>query len=255
MTLIRSRPVQTGSSWGSDESASLESGLGELGVSATVRQLKQLRTYGELLLKWNRTYNLLGATDAAALVQDHLLDSLATLPALERWLPPGSILSDIGSGAGLPGIVLAIMFDHLPIRLIEPNGKKAAFLRQVVAHCSLSRVQVTEARIEELDGIEFGPHGHLQEAGARPVTPHFICRAFTSLNRFATLSRPHLQDGSMIFSMKAARVADELAELDGWIEVLAVEALRSPGKDVQRNLVVMRSRAIDQSRRSTPSTR
>jgi 16S rRNA (guanine527-N7)-methyltransferase len=255
MTLIRSRPAQTGSTWSSDESARLESGLGELGVSATTRQLTQLRTYGELLLKWNRTYNLLGATDAATLLQDHLLDSVAILPALNRWLPPGGILLDIGSGAGLPGIVLAITFDHLPIRLIEPNGKKAAFLRQVVAHCDLSTVQVVEARIEELDGLELERAAHSQEGNGILATPHFICRAFTSLNRFAALCRPLLHDGSLIFSMKAARVADELAELDGWLEVLAVDPLRSPGKDVQRNLVVMRSKAIDRPRRSTPSTR
>ena len=257
MTLVRQRPGQARSVWTREDSEYLERGLAELGLSASVEQMTRLRTYAELVLKWNRTYNLLGTTDTVALVQDHLLDSLATIPALTRWLPGDAVLLDIGSGAGLPGLVLAIMLHPLPILLVEPNGKKTAFLRQVVAQCRLETVQVIESRIEELAPTHSRPtHSTPSPMAPMPsarttrsaeprtvtTTPHFICRAFTSLDRFAALCRPQLSSGSLLFAMKAARVAEELAELDESLEVLAVEPLQAVGKDAQRNLVVMQSK-------------
>lgn len=245
MTLLRPRPAQARSAWAGEDSERLARGLGELSLNASAAQLSRLRIYGELLLKWNRTYNLLGATDVDTLVRDHLLDSLATIPALQRWLPPDGVLVDVGSGAGLPGLVLAIMLDPLPITLVEPNGKKAAFLRQVVAHCSLSTVEVVEARIEDMDRKRAFATKDSAGPVTVPSTAHFICRAFTSLDRFAALCRPQLSKQSILFAMKAARVAEELEDLDEWLEVLAVEPLHAVGKDVQRNLVVMQSKTID----------
>jgi 16S rRNA (guanine527-N7)-methyltransferase len=234
MTLIRQSPAETRTGWGTAESGLLARGLDELGLKASPTQLAQLQTYGELLLKWNRTYNLLGATSSKSLIQSHLLDSLAILPALARWLPGEEpALLDIGTGAGLPGIVLAIMLERVPIALVEPVGKKTAFLRQAVAQCALPSVRVVECRIEDLDLSRDLPEGFAR--------PHFICRAFTSLARFCDLCRPHLRDGSLLFAMKAARVAEELDQLSSSIDVLAVEALHTIEKDVQRNLVVMRA--------------
>jgi 16S rRNA (guanine527-N7)-methyltransferase len=238
MTLVRSRPSAVPAGWDQQDAALLDRGLDELSLEPTATQRQQLHTYAQLLLKWNRTYNLLGATTAAALVQDHLLDSLAVLQAIRRWLPLEAHLFDIGSGAGLPGIVLAIMLAPLDVALVEPSGKKAAFLRQAVPVCHLENVQVIESRIEAI-GATVGSEA---SAGGRLGTPHFICRAFTSLSRFAALTRPHLHDGSLIFAMKAARVGDELVALEDWVEVLAVESLRPATKAVQRNLVVMRAK-------------
>src|SRR4051812_41319178 len=100
MTLVRSRPSAVPVGWGQQDAALLDRGLDELALQATAAQREQLHTYAQLLLKWNRTYNLLGATSAAALVQDHLLDSLAVLQAIQRWLPLiEARLFDIGSGA------------------------------------------------------------------------------------------------------------------------------------------------------------
>jgi 16S rRNA (guanine527-N7)-methyltransferase len=245
MTALRPATAPAPAAWSSAETDSLASGLRGLGVVATPGQAATLRRYGELLLKWNRTYNLLGATTAADMLEQHLLDSLAVLPALTSWLPPmRSTLVDVGSGAGLPGLVLAVMLPELPIVLVEPVGKKAAFLRQVVAECRLARVTVHEARIEELTAAELVDE---------PATlPHFICRAFTSLERFSNLCAPLLQEGSLLFAMKAAKVPQELQQLGHGVEVLAVEPLRTIDKDVQRNLVVMRSK---QSRPSSDSTR
>jgi 16S rRNA (guanine527-N7)-methyltransferase len=245
MTLARLRAADPRPSWKTEDSRRLEQGLALLALNASGAQVGGLQAYGELLLKWNRTYNLLGAGTGDALVQDHLLDSLATLPVLTRWLPSsGANLLDVGSGAGLPGIVLAIMLDDLRITLVEPNGKKAAFLRQAVARCKLRNVSVAESRIEDLavatTRISKAP-GTPTGSDDLPAPCHFICRAFTSLNRYTTLCRPYLGNGSLLFAMKAVRVREEVSELDSWVEVLAVEPLDAAGKDVQRNLVVMRS--------------
>ena len=123
MTLVRQKAADTPAPWGTDQTTALERGLRKIGVDATPGQQAQLRHYGELLLKWNRTYNLLGATSAQAMVEEHLLDSLAVLPALRAWLPvESSVMVDVGTGAGLPGIVLSIMRADLPIILVEPIG-------------------------------------------------------------------------------------------------------------------------------------
>ena len=222
MTLVRQSPASTRLSWGVEEAAALRRGLAALGLDATPGQFARLETYAGLLLKWNRTYNLLGATTARDLIDSHLLDSLATLPALSRWLPTPTattcpVLFDIGSGAGLPGLALAIMLPEQPI------------------------ARVIEGRIEDLAPAAMAP-GDRQAgpdaAADASVLPSFICRAFTSLERFAALCRPHAGETSRLFAMKAARVAEEVAELTAG-EVLAVEPLPIVAPGVQRNLVVM----------------
>ena len=245
MTLVRQKAADTPAPWGTDQTTALERGLRKIGVDATPGQQAQLRHYGELLLKWNRTYNLLGATSAQAMVEEHLLDSLAVLPALRAWLPvESSVMVDVGTGAGLPGIVLSIMRADLPIILVEPIGKKAAFLQQAVAECRLPEVTVMPARIEDVPTAQLRRPAQLAEHGSDGTgrTTHFICRAFTSLDRFATLCAPHLQHGSLLFAMKAAKVEEELEQLTDPLEVLAVQPLRTIEKDVPRNLVVMRSK-------------
>ena len=248
MMALRQATAPARAAWGSEQTEALERGLRELGLNPTPGQKATLRGYGELLLKWNRTYNLLGATTAAAMLEEHLLDSLAALPALTAWLPPsGSTLIDVGTGAGLPGLVLAIMLPHVPIVLVEPVGKKAAFLRQVVAECRLPTVRVLEARIEDV------PAGELLPEPAQ--LPHFICRAFASLEQFVELCLPQLHERSLLFAMKAAKVQQEVQQLGSSIEVLAVETLRTVEKEVQRNLVVMRSRKSCPSSDSTTPAR
>lgn len=239
MMLTRPQRTATSTKWGAAEAASLEKGLATLGLFASSLQLSSLHSYAALLLKWNRTYNLLGADDAQTLLDEHLLDSLATLPALQRWLPAAMPearlrLLDIGAGAGLPGIVLAMMLPQLPVTLVEPIGKKAAFMRQAIAHCRLENADVFEGRIEDLQ-LE----RPIESTGRAVMVPFFICRAFTSLARFSALCRPHTRQGSLLFAMKASRVLEEIAALAS-AEILAVEPLNVGERDVQRNLVVMR---------------
>jgi 16S rRNA (guanine527-N7)-methyltransferase len=237
MTLARLRAAETTPRWTALDTARLEEGLRKLGVTATRAQTVRLQAYGELLLKWNRTYNLLGATSGPGLIDDHLLDSVAIVEPLVRWLGSSpATLIDVGSGAGLPGIVLAIMLEQLKVIPVEPNGKKAAFLRQAAAHCKLATIEVAECRLEDLRPAAFG-------IGQATPPRHFICRAFTSLARYATLCRPLMDNGSLLFAMKAVRATEEIAELESWVEVLAVEQVPAVARDVQRNIVVLRSKA------------
>lgn len=261
MSLVRQPSVESRSIWGREAGLQLDRGMTRLGVAATSAQMERLGTYGALLLKWNRTYNLLGATSAETLVDEHLLDSLAIIPSLKRWLEQQQAsaaadesvgiqeascastaahcgrqrLVDVGTGAGLPGLVVAIMLADLEVTLVEPIGKKTAFLRQAIAECRVPRVTILEAKLEDLT-----PAALIGSGNGRPH-PHFICRAFTSLERFAELSKPHLRPGSLLFAMKALRVTEELEQLGSSTEVLAVEPLDTLRIDVQRNLVVMRA--------------
>jgi 16S rRNA (guanine527-N7)-methyltransferase len=242
MMALRQARTQDPYDWSSEHTTVLENGIRDLGLEATQSQQDSLRRYGQLLLKWNRTFNLLGATTAQAMLEEHLLDCLAVLPALGRWWPNGArTLVDVGTGAGLPGMVLAVMLPDLRVVLVEPVGKKAAFLRQVVAECGLRTVEVVAARIEDVPSGELAPIAPGASREEAAVTPHFICRAFTSLSRFAAICESQRTDGSLMFAMKAAKVPEELSQLDRSIEVLAVEPLRTVEKDVQRNLVVLRS--------------
>lgn len=260
----RQRPARTAPSWGQAESADLESGLRAIGLDPTAQQLAQLLAYARLLLKWNRTYNLLGATTAEEIIASHFLDSLATLPVIRRWLlqpvkrsAAEPLLLDIGTGAGLPGLLLAIMLPELPIGLVEPIGKKTAFLRQAISQLGLAPVRLWEARIENLESRDFYPsqglhtsqgldmsqrlhagHGYRPGQDVQP-TPHFICRAFASLAHFAAVCAPYAIEGSLLFAMKTSRVGEEVAELTGSVEVMAVEPLQTIGNK-HRNLVVMR---------------
>lgn len=245
MTLISQRASLKPPVWGNPETEKLQHGLLAIGLETSDDQVLQLEAFARLLLKWNRTYNLLGATSIQALIEDHLLDALATVPVLRKWFSnqnaiTGQRLLDIGSGAGLPGVVLAILMPDVPVTLVEPIGKKIAFLRQAIAECQLPTTQAVEAKIEDLVQDPTGASGM---PAARNVdnTPHFICRAFTSLERFAALCAPHAHRESLVFAMKAARVDQELADLTPGQEVLAVEPLCTPyAAGRHRNLVVLR---------------
>jgi 16S rRNA (guanine527-N7)-methyltransferase len=241
MAAARFRTPAAPPGWSTAHQAALLQALDRMGLHATPAQAAQLLAYAGLLLKWNRTYNLLGTDDADTVLENHLLDSIAVVPALARWLTgPDVHLVDVGSGAGLPGIPIAIMKPALPVTLVEPTGKKAAFLRQAVAQCRLDRVAVREARLEQLTESAIDP---FHSSSGATVTPHFICRAFTSLERFARLCAPAAAaPGSLLLAMKSARVDEDIAELRTTaapVDLLAVEKITVPGHSVRRNLVVL----------------
>ncbi len=204
-------------------------GLG-LALAAPAREL--LLDYLDLIVRWNRSFNLTAIRDPRAMVAAHLADSLSLVPLLAT-LPAGALLVDVGSGAGLPGIPVGIARTDLRVDLVEPVGKKAAFLRQCRAELGLENLRVHEARIEQLS----------LEAEPAVITS----RAFASLADFAESVASIAGAGTRLLAMKGARPDAEIDELADralpWA-VIAVETLDVPGLDAQRCVVVLEPRPI-----------
>lgn len=225
------------STWTDADEQRLHLGVQALGLRLDDACLTQVSRWAALLLQWNRTYNLLGAQDGGTLVGDHLLDSLAILPVIEQRLPAREqVLTDVGTGAGFPGILLAIAQPDRPIHLLEPIGKKVAFLRQSVLTLGLKNARVLAGRIEDLDALLSRERIILPTGQPR----HFICRAFTALGRFASLCQPYMSEDSLAFAMKAARLAEEQQQMPASMHVAAIETLPTPNPDIQRYLAILK---------------
>ena len=201
----------------------------ELRLPLTVVQIEQLLAYVALLAKWNRVYNLTAVRDPAEMVRQHVVDSLAALPAVMRHLggTPGRVL-DVGSGAGLPGLVWAIAWPGLAVSCVDTVGKKASFMQQAAAELHLAQARAVHGRVEALS-----------LGGFDLVTS----RAFASLADFTALTRHHLAPSGVWLALKGKRPDDEIQALLPDIEVFHVEPLMVPGLDAERCLVWMRSRA------------
>lgn len=201
----------------------LESQLDALGADADQR--RQLHAYLALMQRWNRVYNLTAVRDPGQMLVLHLADCLALLPHLA--LPAGARLLDVGSGAGLPGIPVAVMRPDLEVVVCDAVQKKCAFLRQVAAELGLSRVRVVHARVEDLE------------------PPGFDCitsRAFSDLATLVGLTRHLLAPGGSWAAMKGRAPDDEIAALPADIAT-SVEPLTVPGLDAERCVVRMHPRA------------
>jgi len=180
----------------------------------------QLLRYLDLLVRWNSAYNLTAVRDPDDMVSRHLLDSLAVLP----FVGDGPLL-DAGTGAGLPGIPLAILRPQLKVTLLDSAGKKVRFLRQVKRELQLDNIHPVQARLED-----FSPE---QPFGA------VISRAFSDLAAFAVAARHLLGPGSKLLAMKGRYPEAELKDLPDWIGVERIEVLSPPGLHEQRHLVIM----------------
>lgn len=201
----------------------LESGLDALALDRALAT--PLLDYLALLVRWNGTYNLTAVRDPAEMIAKHLLDSLAMHPFVEPIAVTGGRLADLGTGAGLPGIPLAIARTGLRVTLVESAGKKARFLREAVRQLGLQHVQVAESRIEALD-----------EPGAFDA---ITARALATLPLILELGGHLLKPGGRLLAMKGAYPAEELAALPpGWA-LQACHPLRVPGLDAERHLVIV----------------
>ena len=189
-----------------------------MGLELEHRQAELLLAYLELLLKWNKAYNLTAVRDPAQMVTRHLLDSLAIAPHLR-----GQDIIDVGTGAGLPGIPLAILFPDRRISLLDSNGKKTRFLFQVKTALCLDNMLVHHARVES-----FRPPA-LYDA--------VLSRAFASLADMVAGCKHLLVPTGSFLAMKGAYPADEVMALDPAYAVKAVHALDVPGLGEQRHLV------------------
>jgi 16S rRNA (guanine527-N7)-methyltransferase len=196
----------------------LDAGLAELDLPLPAAVRERLLAYIGLLEKWNHTYNLTAVREPAAMVTQHLLDSLAILPHL-----PGGSMADIGSGGGIPGLPIAITQPERPVTLVESNQKKAAFQRQAAIELALPNVEVCEGRVEALAGRTFDV---------------LISRALSELPEFAQMAGHLLAPGGSIVTMKGLYPHEELASLRQPWQVRDVIPLRVPGLDAARHLVL-----------------
>lgn len=204
----------------------LRQGVAELGLVLDEPTLRQLLDYLGLLSKWNGVYNLTAIRDPAQMLVQHLLDSLAIIPALRRHVDLARMtIADIGSGAGLPGIPLAIVQPTAKVILIEPVGKKSAFQRQASAELALTNIDVYNGRAESLQ---------------RPCDL-VICRAFASLNDFVIAGAGLAGPTTIFVAMKGQR--SEIKVETGALPpgyVTETEVLQVPFLAAERHLVLIR---------------
>lgn len=205
--------------------ARLDHGLAALSLDVDAEQRRQLLALVGLLHKWNRAYNLTAIRAPEEMVSRHLLDSAAVLPFVA-----GPTLLDVGSGPGLPGLVLAILAPSLSVTLLDSNGKKVRFQRQAVMELGLTNVTPVQARVEAFTP----PDGGYDQV---------ISRAFSSLGDFVALTLPLVASDGEWLAMKGPAVEEELAGLPGSVDVTARHDLEVPFASGSRPLVVLRHRA------------
>jgi 16S rRNA (guanine527-N7)-methyltransferase len=215
-----------GSPSGVELSRALRQGVAELDLALDNTTLQRLLDYLALLVKWNAVYNLTAVREPSQMLVQHLLDSLAVIPPLARRLAlDHASIADVGSGAGLPGIPLAIVHPRARVLSIEPIGKKTAFQRQASTELALTNVNVYTGRAESL---------------ATPCDL-VICRAFASLVDFVDAAAGLTGPSTLLAAMKGQRHGTdaEIAALGGEFTV-EVEPLRVPFLSAERHLVLLR---------------
>jgi 16S rRNA (guanine527-N7)-methyltransferase len=206
--------------------AGLRSGTQALGLVLSDVQIQHLLDYAALIQKWNKVYNLTALRDPADMLTHHLLDSLTAVAPLRRHTQGQAVrVLDVGSGGGLPGVVLAICMPELSVSCVDTVAKKAAFVQQVAVSLKLPNLRGLHARVESL---------------ADPY--QVICsRAFASLPDFVTWSRAALAEGGVWMAMKGKHPQGEIDALPADVKVFHVEPLTVPGLDVERCMVWMKT--------------
>ncbi len=208
----------------------LNRGLEALGLPLRVEQRVALVTYLDLLVRWNAVYNLTAVRDPLDMVALHLLDSLA-VHYLVAAQGPGSVL-DVGTGAGLPGIPLAVVEPERPFVLVDAVAKKVAFVRQAATTMKLQNIDARHARVEAL--------------ALTPKPALIVSRAFSDLTSFVVAIDTHAGDHTTVIAMKAARPDAEIAALPSSWTVRRVETLHVPSLGADRCAVVLgRTRQAD----------
>lgn len=204
----------------------LRAGAAELGLALTDEQADKLLQYQALLEKWGKVYNLTAVRDAAEMLTHHLFDSLAAIPPLRRQTRGQPVrLLDVGSGAGLPGVVVAICCPEVQVDCLDAVAKKAAFVQQAAATLRLPNVRGVHGRVEQV----------------RDAYPVVSSRAFASLADFVSGSRQALGPDGVWLAMKGKHPGAEMAALPADVAVFHVEQLRVPGLDADRCIVWMRA--------------
>ncbi len=207
-----------------DLAATLADGVRRMGLDLSENTQAQLLDFAALLLKWNRVYNLTAVRDPKEEITHHILDSLSLLsPLMRHTRGRATRVLDVGSGGGLPGVVLAICRPELDVTCVDAVAKKAAFIQQAAGTLALPKLHGLHARVETLTA----------------TWPVIISRAFASLGDFTRWSATALAPGGRWLAMKGKHPTQELAELPPGVRVFHVEPLSVPGLDAQRCLVWM----------------
>ena len=215
----------------SDLLAGLSAGIEVFGLNLSEAQQQNLMAYLDLIQKWNKVYNLTALRDPKEMLTHHLLDSLSAVGPLQRHLQgvlsfdeQACTLLDVGSGGGLPGVVVAICCPSVRVTCVDAVSKKAAFVQQVAASLKLPNLKGVHARVESLTG---------------PFD--VVCsRAFASLPDFVTWSSGALADAGVWMAMKGKLPADEMLALPSFAQVFHVEQLQVPGLDAERCMIWMK---------------
>ncbi len=205
---------------------SLKAAAGALAVPLSAAQADTLIAYLAMLQRWNSTYNLTAVRDPAQMLTQHLADCLAIIQPFRRLCGAAAHrLLDVGSGSGLPGVVIAALNPQIDVTCVDSVGKKAAFVRQVAGELRLTNLHAEHARVEQLKLPPF----------------HIITsRAFASLADFTRLTCKHLAADGAWVAMKGKHPTEEIASLAADVDVFHVEQLHVPGLDAARCLVWMR---------------
>ena len=205
-----------------EREAVLRQGAQAMGLSLSDSQSATLLAYGELILKWNKVYNLTALRDPTQVLTHHLLDSLSVILPLQQQCPAAARILDVGSGAGLPGAVIAIMRPDISVSCVDAVAKKAAFLRQVSAELGLKNLNGMHTRVETM-------------GGSYDV---ISSRAFASLTDFFVGSQQLLAPEGVWMAMKGKVPTEEIQALPpGLAEVFHVEHLEVPGLEAERCVV------------------
>jgi 16S rRNA (guanine527-N7)-methyltransferase len=205
--------------------AALQEAGASLGLPLDSEAVGRLLAYLDLLQRWNRTYNLTAVRDPAEMLTQHLVDCLAVVQPLRRQAGQGGRLLDVGSGGGLPGVVIALLCPEWQVTCVDTVGKKAAFVRQVAVEVGVRNLQAEHARVETLRSAPFDV---------------ITCRAFSSLPDFVSLTRSLLAPDGTWMAMKGKHPQEELDALPPNVDVFHVEQLTIPGLDADRCLVWMK---------------
>jgi 16S rRNA (guanine527-N7)-methyltransferase len=200
--------------------AQLCAGASELGVALSVEASERLLDYLDLLTRWNGVYNLTAVRVPAEMVTRHLLDSLAIAPHVH-----GETLIDLGTGAGLPGIPLAILDEDRAVTLVDSNGKKTRFLREAVRTLGLRNVRIEQVRVED----------------ARGQFDCVVARAFASIAELLASGGHLIAPGGVCLAMKGLLKVEEVTALPAGFKVTDVVALNVPGLSAARHVVVIRA--------------
>ena len=202
----------------------LKKGISQLGLECSESQVELLLRYSQLLLKWNKVYNLTAIRNPDEVLTHHILDSLSIIPIYRDLYSDSISICDVGSGGGLPAIPLAIMCPHYQVTMVDTVGKKCAFLTQCIVELGLKNAKVLNTRVENIKGKSFDV---------------LSSRAFASLPLFVELTKHLLKDGGVWLAMKGILPEQEMSELQSIVSVREIYKLDVPYLEENRHLIKM----------------